>query len=118
MRGMLQRADNRRERILRELPGEAEHTMQGTCEGQAVGEGMMEQFTFDHKEPDIWERKHRRERAWHSAIGRNARKLAETDCEFVRYFGRGWVRCEALDYMYCLKDGHICKFRKSRNDNR
>ena len=56
----------------------------------------------------------RRETIWHNALGMNVRKLAEIDCESAIYRGRGWVRCEALDDMYCLKG--MCKFQKRRNE--
>jgi hypothetical protein len=40
------------------------------------------------------------------------KKLAEIDCGWFHFVGRGWVRCDALDWMYCLYSKKPCSFWK------
>jgi len=61
----------------------------------------------------ISEEKRRKQSARHSAHGpERVKKLAEIDCGWFHFVGRGWVYCDALDWMYCLKSKKPCSFWK------
>ena len=59
------------------------------------------------------ELKRRREGSWHNAHSpKNIKRIAEVDCGWFHFYGRGWVRCDALDWAYCLHSKKPCSFWK------
>jgi len=61
--------------------------------------------------------KRRRESTRFNAISpERVIRIAEIDCAHFRLVGRGWIYCNALDWMYCLYSKKPCSFWRSTKE--